>query len=255
MAWTNRQIGNYMLKVIRDFKFTHKKVQRGNGYFILDMGDDSVVHFEIKECPGWLFAFWINSDAEKDEDCITIFTRHKSDLDKFKPSRSFFKISYSKQNMMDSFNPNFYMFHELEEILTHIKKNPIVAYVQSYYMDAYTGNKYVCDYVQIKLAIMKYKCKDKYNDIVPILMHKYKLPILKRYDIVDDVEFIDNNRDGLTVSPRYDMVITFKTKYKDDVQEQKECEILNRYFHRPLHKYDNIHISCRREDGIPYTYD
>ena len=255
MSWTNKQIGNYMLKVINEFGFTPKKIQRGDSYFVFDMGDDSVMHFEIKECPGWLFAFWIYSEAKKDENCVTFFTRHKTDLDKFKPTRSFFTAEYTKQDIMDSFNPKYYMFHELKEIIGHIKNNPITAYVQSYHMEATSRYSFINAYLRIRGSIIKSDVEHRYKDLVPVIQHKYKVPLLKKYDIVEDVVFKDNNSGGCICSPRYDMKIQFKTLYDEQTQIEKECEILNKFFRKKFYEYKNIDIYCSCDTMRRYDYD
>lgn len=255
MGWTNKQIGNYMLKVIKEFGFTPKKIQRGDSYFVFDMGDDSVMHFELKECPGWLFAFWLDCMAKKKENCITFFTRHKTDLDKFKPSRSFFTAKYTKQDIIDSFNPKYYMFLEMKEILRHIKNNPIAAYVQSYHMEATSEYKFLYSYLRIRSSIIKCDMQDKYKDIVPVIQHKYKVPFLKRYDLVENVIFTDNNIEGYICSPRYDMKIQFKTLYNEQTQMEKECEILNKFFRKKFFEYKNIDIYCSNENMRRYSYD
>lgn len=60
-----------------------------NGYFIFYHGKNSVVHFRIKECPGWYFGIWWDSIDEENKTVKgTFFTQYERDIDKFKPTAS-----------------------------------------------------------------------------------------------------------------------------------------------------------------------
>lgn len=76
--------------------FTFEDIEYTDGYFIFAYGENSVVHFHIKELPGWLFGIWWHeptSDKTSDGDNFlklsgTLFTQYEKNIDKFKPSRS-----------------------------------------------------------------------------------------------------------------------------------------------------------------------
>lgn len=63
-----------------------------DGYFVFGRGTNTVVHFHVDECPGWIFAIWwdIPDGGEELADAIhgQFFTQYEETLDKFKPSRS-----------------------------------------------------------------------------------------------------------------------------------------------------------------------
>ena len=63
-----------------------------DGYFVFGFGTNTVVHFHIDECPGWLFAIWWDIPDDSEELANTIkgkfFTQYEETVDKFKPSRS-----------------------------------------------------------------------------------------------------------------------------------------------------------------------
>lgn len=73
-----------------------------DGYFIFGYGTNSVVHFHIKEAPGWLFGIWwspIPTDETKDKKkqeyktdrlCCELFFQFEKEIDKFKPTASTF---------------------------------------------------------------------------------------------------------------------------------------------------------------------
>jgi len=83
------------------FGITVEDIEYLDGYFIFGKGTNSVVHFHIKETPGWKYGIWWEpvrkSECEDDEayneyhtDCLRckIFTQYEDEIDKFKPSAS-----------------------------------------------------------------------------------------------------------------------------------------------------------------------
>lgn len=73
-----------------------------DGYFIFGYGTNSVVHFHIKEAPGWLFGIWWRPVAEEgtenkkhptyktDRLSCEFFFQFEEEIDKFKPTASTF---------------------------------------------------------------------------------------------------------------------------------------------------------------------
>lgn len=63
-----------------------------DGYFVFGFGTNTVIHFHIEECPGWIFAIWwsIPDNINGLADTIhgQFFTQYEATVDKFKPSRS-----------------------------------------------------------------------------------------------------------------------------------------------------------------------
>lgn len=62
-----------------------------SGYYIFGFGTNSVVHYSLKECPGWRFGFWFGEpDLEHNYIPAEWFVQYKDTIDKFKPSASTF---------------------------------------------------------------------------------------------------------------------------------------------------------------------
>lgn len=87
------------LKDYRKFDITIEDIEYLDGYFIFGMGTNSVVHFHIKETPGWKYGIWWspvskqdsteeNPMYETDRLHCSIFTQYEEEIDKFKPSAS-----------------------------------------------------------------------------------------------------------------------------------------------------------------------
>ena len=78
------------------FDITITDVEYLDGYFIFGRGTNSVVHFHIKETPGWKYGIWwspIEKEEGTEEDytdrlSCSIFAQYEEEIDKFKPSAS-----------------------------------------------------------------------------------------------------------------------------------------------------------------------
>ena len=54
-----------------------------DGYFIFGSGTNSIVHFHVNECPGWLFGIWWNEPDENERVEGQFFTQYEEARDKF----------------------------------------------------------------------------------------------------------------------------------------------------------------------------
>lgn len=78
---------------------TIEDIEYLSGYFIFDFGENSVVHFHIKETPGWKYGIWFNLVGKNSVKCkhvryykdrleCRVFAQYEEEINKFKPSRS-----------------------------------------------------------------------------------------------------------------------------------------------------------------------
>lgn len=123
---------------LKENGFTVTDVEIGNGYFIFDLGQNSVVHFKIKEIPYWKFGLWIIKDTEKNEYTVQFFGDKIDWIDKFKPSRSTITsaedrdeadtlpLVVTKKNQNSYCSLDMAVFGELE-VLKRLKKNRRIA--------------------------------------------------------------------------------------------------------------------------------
>ena len=106
-----------------------------DGYFIFGSGTNSVVHFHIKECPGWKFAIWwdIPDDSDKEHQYIkgTFFTQYEENLDKFKPSNS--EISAEISYHFDSNESEFCNCRDAYKQIDFIRNEPYLAFCRDYW--------------------------------------------------------------------------------------------------------------------------
>ena len=256
-----REVAEKVFNYIRKNKFTPYDIQYGDGYFIFDMGADGVVHFKVKGLHGWKFAMWIETDPEKlkredvkdangkDYPAIQFFCQHELNLDKFKPSRSFFCVKYDLEQIEDKDD---WWFYEVRDILQMIKRHPLVSFTMDACEDQYYNRSYLRCYLDMRLFRTKQKLKEWASDTFTKCWHGSKVRFISKYKVVDKVEFIDKNTDGWKCSPRYDMNIHFK-KISDDeeIQEKAEVKMLDFWFHK--NRYNNMHLELTR-DGIEGGY-
>lgn len=263
---TRREAAETIFKYIRDNKFIPYDIEYGDGYFIFDMGADGVVHFKIKGLHGWKFAMWIETDPDKlkkddvkdengkDYPAIQFFCQHKLNIDKFKPTRSFFCVKYDLKTIerANAEDGSTWELYEIRDILKMIKRHPFITFTMDACEDQYYNKSYIKCYLDMRLFRTKQKIKEWISDTHVKIWHGFKVWFINKYKVVDKAELIDNNTDGWKSSPRYDMCIHFK-KISDDeeIQQKAEIKMLDFWFHKDY--YDNMDLILTRE-GIKGIY-
>jgi len=122
-----KEAANYFFKTLNDkdvTKFTFIDIEYLDGYFIFGMGTNSVVHFHIKECPGWKFGIWWDEPKSATEVSGKWFAQFEETIDKFKPSASIF---YQEFNIKGS------GIEDIRKDIEFIKNNPYLAFCRDYY--------------------------------------------------------------------------------------------------------------------------
>lgn len=119
-----------------------------DSYFVFGKGTNSVVSFHIKETPDWLYGIWWEAGGidyshprkskkeflkklEEKQGCITgkFFCQYEPEIDKFKPSRSYFCESL---NLEIFETPSEWDYREAKEIIEFIHKEPCLAWMRDY---------------------------------------------------------------------------------------------------------------------------
>ena len=87
------ELTRQLFEHLKSQNYTIATEQYGDGYFIFDYGPNTVVHFRLKETPGWLYGVWWRVSVNK-EGVISIvgefFAQYEEEIDKFKPSASYY---------------------------------------------------------------------------------------------------------------------------------------------------------------------
>lgn len=251
---TKRDVAEKIFTYIRNNKFNPINIEYGNGYFIFDRGEDSVIHFSIKGLNGWKFAMWLDDvDDEEDnkKECIKIrfFCQHKLNIDKFKPSRSFFleEIDFSDVDKNNDWN-----FWGIKKMLKMIQRHPFVSFSMDCKEGYYSDNSYILYYIGAKLYHTRKALKGLLKNSFIRFWHGSKVKLINRYNVVNYAKLVDRNIDGWVVSPRYEFQIHFNViSDNEDIQSEAEVKVLNKFFRKNY--YDDMNLDLTRE-GIKGSY-
>lgn len=206
--------------------------------------DDSIYHFFIKELPKWKFGIWFTfcSDEHKDQIAsVEIFTRHIDDLDKFKPSRSFFVEHESIEP-----NTNYSYLSTIDYVIgviKLIKHYPLLAYLVSYNMTwKCVSNNMLWEYVKLRVANKKRELERWYETDFKYTLTYLQLRRLKKkllnFRGVTNVHICDRNSREAIWFPRYEMII-----YVDE--EQIDSKVIGYVYYcmsGKLRQFTNVNI-------------
>ena len=242
---TRKQAAEKIFKFIESIGFKVRDIKYGDGYFIFDKGEDSVVHFRIKGLRGWLFGMWIDTNPDKlkkdfgEYPAVQLFCQHKDNIDKFKPSRSYFLIKLSLSDIADE--DYIYGEYEIKQMLGMIKRHPVMSYVMDrIFYEKYFGHHYIPTYIKGKFQTKKYAIRQWCEDWVPYCWTKTKMLIIKKNRIVEKVSLFDHNCEGWICSPRFKLRIFFKENSTDE----DEVKFLDRWFKKD--DYWNLRVEYGR---------
>jgi hypothetical protein len=171
---SNKEIREKVFKVFNDYGYTVENTKVGNGYYLFDLGEESVVHFHIKGCKRWLFGLWIFDST------IYLFGEHEDHIDKFKPTQTVlsekiegpeleskiedlvWSIIYNKIQVIHSSNLagkiKFY-YHGYEGLLKWLLSQWWFYRIEYPFKNwlKYYGNKYVCIIICFILNLVYHK--------------------------------------------------------------------------------------------------
>ena len=205
-----------------------------DGYYIIPMGTNAVVHFKIKECPGWLFGIWWQEPVREDRKSKTFrlkgefFAQYEEVIDKFKPSASTIKEDFSAVIVKKSKDSELNTWHlayigRIMDVVRFIIKDPALAFCRDY-----CGWDYNTEYHDRRSAKKRFEDWQNWNankktytkicDDKMISFAKEKLlPLCGR-----TAELYD---EGENVSPRYQMIC--KLSDAEGEIEEPGCYELN----------------------------
>ena len=224
-----------ILDYIKKIGFTPINVQCGNGYFIFDMGENSVVNFWIKELKGWKFGIWFHTskpdeNGKKEPDSCQFFAQRELFIDKFKPAASNYceEIkAYGKDNkFFDTFS-----FIKIKNMLYEMKYHPFISFYKEVAYSNYIDRKnLVWFYIKENWDVRLYDIKKKtvrWKDctITRIYINHVK-KVLEKKSNVETVKVIDGENGNWYSYPRYNINVYFNK----DSNELEEAEIQEKYF-------------------------
>lgn len=262
----NREIAEFMLSKIESLGYKPYDVEYGNGYFLFDYGEDSVVHFRVKGLwKHWKFGMWIfseyldKSEEEKDKyPFISIFAQYDTQIDKFKPSRSKLCVEYRASNWDETKEENGLGFWELEHMLNMMKCHPFICYEG--FCGEYAGyydRSFIWNFIEYESKEYMYMIQKAIMTAIFVPYTKAKIFFAKRNKIVKSIELYNFEKEnpGWSTSYLYEVKITF-TK---DSTDEKEIKWLNKWFKKEHYgKYEYyryvISLDSLSRDGLKGTY-
>ena len=142
MIVSNKEIAQTILSQIESFGYKPYDVTYGDGYFIFNMGDHSVVHFRLKGVwRHWKFGMWIQSKYLSSSDPVSdnsqpyeripkvvqVFCQYDTQIDKFKPSRSdlLWELTANQYKEIGQYP---YLLAGLKRMLDMVRRHPLLCY-------------------------------------------------------------------------------------------------------------------------------
>lgn len=272
----NREIAEYMFGVMKNFGFKPYNIDYGNGYFLFDMGEDSVVHFRLKGVwKHWKFGMWISSEyleekyreEEKNmkyEDyykVVRIFAQYDTQIDKFKPSRSALCVEYDAEDWEDRLDkPR--PFWQLEDMLKMMKKHPLMCYAEfcGEHIVYYSGS-FLAEFIKYESIEKINWFKEKMAIAIWYPWTLFKCFFARKAKCISKLTIYNFEKENPGWSTDYKYKV--KVKFAKDSTTEEETKWLDRWFHRweyGKYGYYNFAVELDQrftKEGVEnaYSYD
>ena len=251
---------------IKKIGFTPINAQYGNGYFIFDMGENSVVNFWIKELKGWKFGIWFYSpkddNGEDKPNYCQFFAQRELFIDKFKPAASNYCEEIKAYGKDNKFFDNFALI-DIKSMLYEMKYHPFISFYKevaySNYIDRknliwfYIKENWDAKFYDIKKNAVRWK-----DCIITRVYLTHVKKVLEKKTNVETVKVIDGEDENWYTYPRYDINVYFNK----DSNELEEAEIQDKYFNNKFYTkvvskecyFNFFNPNYRDEMGNMYRY-
>lgn len=158
----NREIFELLISSAKKQGYDIIDVKWVNSYFVFETGEDSIVHFKIKQCRGWLFGMWFidGTDDEPNKRRFELFGQPENCIDKFKPSYSYF--SYTSHADLDTEDKlvQYNINDACEKVFGPIRYDNAMAWVLSY------GSFYPKNKLDAKWQLCRYQLYQMYQNFM-----------------------------------------------------------------------------------------
>ena len=234
-----------MFSIMHKLGYKPYDISYGNGYFLFDMGEDSVVHFRLRGVwKSWKFGMWINSEPLDDtidiseeerykNAVVQLFCQNDDWIDKFKPSRSDLCVGLDREEYNDIIKPsdNKKYFYQIDDMLGMIKKHPILCYDNFCGRHAgYANYSFLWSFIKTRTTEYWRIVKEKVVCTFWLNYTKAKLQLAKHDKIIESVRIYDfeKENDGWLTDYKYRPLPTFI----DGVTKEQVVEWYDKWFHR-----------------------
>lgn len=228
---------------IEEMGFHPYDIEKVDEYFILPGEEDSITHFRIKEVwKSWKFGLWITRVGETNDIQIDVFCQNELNLDKFKPSRSYFCATYKLKELEGCDKWNMYT---MEEMIKMIKYHPFISYGNENYFNYFYKRSYIADYLEDYLKDRYYACKKAVYKKVFLWYTKAKLHFFKKSKYIKNIELYEFSKKfpGLCTEYIYKVIV--------DVNGNFPHEEIDNYLYKFFKKDDyGFYDECKFESVI-----
>ena len=256
-----------ILDYIKKIGFTPINVQCGNGYFIFDMGENSVVNFWIKELKGWKFGIWFytskpDENGKKEPDSCQFFAQRELFIDKFKPAASNYCEEIKAYGKDNKFFDNFALI-DIKSMLYEMKYHPFISFYKEVAYSNYIDRKnlvwfYIKENWDVRLYDIKKKTVRWKDCIITRVYLNHVKKVLEKKSNVETVKVIDGENGNWHSYPRYNINVYFNK----DSNELEEAEIQDKYFNNKFYTkvvskecyFNFFNPNYRDEMGNMYRY-
>lgn len=157
----NREMFDLFVSRAAKHGFTVYEQAWRSWYYILDFGEDSIVHFKVKQCKGWLFSIWFTrSDDNGEFKMFDLFAQPLNNIDKFKPSASALLYTSTPSDILSTTRLDFAFSNACHEVLAPIRYDKYMAW----YIHSTSG--YPRSRWQAKLERFKHAGQAMYNNFI-----------------------------------------------------------------------------------------
>lgn len=258
-----KRVNERILEKFRSRGLTIDHYDIGNGYFIFNHGENSVMNFKLKEAPQWKFGVWLTKFKERkprderssgDYINIQIFAQNELWIDKFKPTNSYFceelnvywGKTYDEKNKVyvpnevltdEKIDTELWDFQLIDSFALLWNDNNLAFYLHMEkesldrkYITRREADKYMKNFLK------KEKREKAFNNKAIKATTKKILKYAKKNKI-KDIKIIDKNANdsGWKVSPAFDVVVTL-----DPIQFVLKSEKFNKELRDLIKKTDAV---------------
>lgn len=229
--------------------FNPTEIEYLDGYFIFGSGTNSIVHFNVAECPGWKFGIWWNAPEQQPDEKIVVkgewFAQFEETIDKFKPTRSEItaEIKITLANSGDKLSPLPFSSYRVKRQLSFISNEPYLAFCRDYCFWDYNAEYHSRE--EAKEEYDNWRAyEDKRQKYIKLLDNKmlemanrFMAPLFTGGCIADQ---------GECVSPRYELRAPLKKNRR--YASKRGCYSIvgeSEAFQRAKEEYEKTYEECK----------
>lgn len=259
----NREIAEQVFDYMISVGFKPYDIEWGNGYFIFDMGDDSVIHFRVKGVSKhWKFGMWVDSETlSMDEEqmekertldgmrygdrrkVVRFFAQWDTCIDKFKPTRSDLLVDIDAvrwvDDMVNEFDPETTLW-EIQKMLRTMRMHPLLCYAGVIGGDggrSYWDESFLWHFIKNEGETYFTKFRMHLMWLIWVPYTYLKCWIAGKARIIDHIHIEDFEKEntGWKTNYKYGVWVTFR----EDATDTDMVLWLNRWFHKDKYgKFD-----------------